>query len=252
MNSKILVATHKQYLFPQNPLYTPIHVGKALTNTDFGYLGDDTKESISSKNRNFCELTALYWAWKNNYFKDVSYVGLVHYRRYFHGDQAFNGSTILSETQVSSFLKDHDVLVPKKRNYYIESVSTHYQNAHFKKDLVETQSIIQELSPEYADAFSSLMQQKSLHLFNMFVMSKENFNAYMSWLFMILFELEKRTDLSHYDPYQARLFGFMSERLFNVWLINNSLKTKEIKVENLEGENLLLKAYNLLKRKFLK
>ena len=252
MNSKILVATHKQYEFPSQKLYAPIHVGKAFTDVDFGYIGDDTQNNISLKNRNFCELTALYWAWKNNYFEDATYVGLVHYRRYFHGDLSFKKNSILSDKQITHFLNDYDAIVPKKRNYYIESVATHYKNAHFQKDILEVEVIIKELSPEYHDAFSTLMRQRKLHLFNMFVISKEHFENYMQWLFMILFELEKRTDLSHYDTYQARLFGFMSERLFNVWIIKNDLKVKEIQVENLEGENLPLKAYNLLKRKFLK
>ena len=250
MNSKILVATHKQYVFPPHELYTPIHVGKALTPVDFGYLGDDTQENISNKNRNFCELTALYWAWKNNFFENAYYIGLVHYRRHFHGDLVFNNSKILSDTQIVAYLKDYDVIVPKKRNYYIESIATHYKNAHYEKDLLETESIIKKFFPEYQDAFSTLVSQKKLHLFNMFIMSKENFDNYMTWLFTILFELEKRTDISPYDSYQARLFGFMAERLFNVWLIKNRLKTKELQVVNLEGENLPFKAYNLLKRKF--
>ena len=64
-------------------------------------------------------------------------------------------------------------------------------------------------------------------------------------------KLEKRVDISSYDDYQKRIFGFLAERLFNVWLLKNNLKVKELKVVNIEGENLLLKGLNMLKRKIV-
>jgi len=252
MNSKILVATHKQYSFPKNNLYSPIHVGKALSSDDFGYLSDDSGLNISEKNRNFCELTALYWAWKNDYFKTYKYCGLSHYRRYFAGDLPFGKFSILSETQIDDLMNSYDILLPKKRKYYIETIENHYANAHNISDLENIKEIIQERCPEYIDSFDNLMQQKELYLFNMFVMRRELFEAYMEWLFDILFEFEKRVDISEYDNYQSRIFGFMSERLFNVWIIKKELNKKELKIVNIEGENLPLKVFGLLKRKFLK
>lgn len=252
MNSKILVATHKQYNFPKNDLYIPIHVGKALSKENFGYLGDERGESISAKNRNFCELTALYWAWKNDYFNQYSYCGLVHYRRYFTGDLTFEKFNILSSDKIHDLISAYDILLPKKRKYYIETIENHYSNAHNRSDLLLIRKIIQEKHPSFTDSFDLLMKKRELYLFNMFVMKKELFEEYMEWLFDILFELEKRVDISDYDNYQSRIFGFISERLFNVWILQKKLKVKELKVVNLEGENLLFKAYGLLKRKFLK
>lgn len=78
-NIKILIAAHKQYWMPNDPVYLPLHVG-AEGKQDLGYTQDNTGDNISAKNPNFCELTGLYWAWKN---LDADYVGLVHYRRYF-------------------------------------------------------------------------------------------------------------------------------------------------------------------------
>lgn len=84
----------------------------------------------------------------------------------------------------------------------------------------------------------------------MFVMKKELFDEYCAWLFDILFELEKRIDISRYDAYQARVFGFLGERLFNVWLEKKKLKIKEIEVVNLEPVDWVKKIIEFVKRKF--
>ena len=83
---KIVVATHKKYEMPKDGMYLPLHVGaegKKDSNgnaLDLGYQKDNTGENISKKNASYCELTGLYWAWKN--LKD-DYIGLEHYRRHF-------------------------------------------------------------------------------------------------------------------------------------------------------------------------
>lgn len=75
---KIIVASHKKYNMPENDMYLPLQVG-SRGKEDLGYARDDVGENISSKNQHFCELTGLYWAWKN---LENDYIGLVHYRRY--------------------------------------------------------------------------------------------------------------------------------------------------------------------------
>ena len=86
MNIKILVAAHKTYWMPEDPVYFPLHVG-AEGKADLGYVKDNSGDNISVKNPNFCELTGLYWAWKN---LEADYVGLVHYRRYFTHKEVCN------------------------------------------------------------------------------------------------------------------------------------------------------------------
>ncbi|PLR67924.1 DUF4422 domain-containing protein [Bacillus sp. UMB0893] len=255
-NIKILVATHKKYQMPKSDMYLPLHVGRE-GKADLGYQGDNTGDNISLKNPSYCELTGIYWAWKN---LTVNNIGLCHYRRYFTIQKktfnAFNRTEMieraLKESDINKVLETSDIILPKKRNYYIESVWSHYQNAHNIKDLEETKKIIEEISPEYLKSFENIMSGSTLYLFNMFVMKKEVFDNYCEWLFDILFELEKRIDISNYDNYQKRVFGFISERLFNVWLDYNEFSVKNLDLLPLEKTNQLAKYVNFLKRKFQK
>ncbi|OQK15844.1 exopolysaccharide biosynthesis protein [Methyloprofundus sedimenti] len=248
--NNILISTHKNYTFPKSAIYTPIQVGKLNSSEYFDATGDDTGTNISSKNNTFCELTALYWAWKNGFFKGCEFCGLVHYRRYFKGSgETLNGKQILSEGDILKYLEEYDVLMPKKRHYYIETVASHYAHAHYQKDMLMTRRIIALQESDYLNTFDALMSKRSLYLFNMFVMSPKHFNAYMDWLFPLLFTVEDNIDIQGYDNHQIRVFGYISERLFNVWILKNNLRVKELAIQNLEGENLLLKAWGLIKRK---
>ena len=88
--------------------------------------------------------------------------------------------------------------------------------------------------PEYKEAFEKILKRKSLYAFNMFIMNKNKFNDYMEWLFNIFNELEKTIDISGYDEYNKRIYGFLSERLFNVWIEKQNLKVKEMLLLNIE------------------
>ncbi len=78
---EIMVAAHKIAPMPVASIYTPLQVGAALSSEHFPeYTWDDTGDNISIKNKQYNELTALYWA-RHNSQADI--VGLVHYRRYF-------------------------------------------------------------------------------------------------------------------------------------------------------------------------
>ena len=82
MNTKIIVATHKEKALLNNEMFSPIQVNAKVSDytIDSTYLSDNTLDNISEKNYTFNELTALYWAWKN--LKKPAIFGLMHYRRY--------------------------------------------------------------------------------------------------------------------------------------------------------------------------
>ena len=251
-NVKIIIATHKKYQMPKSEIYLPVHVG-AEGKAELGFQKDNEGENISTKNPYFCELTGAYWAWKN---LKSDYLGLVHYRRYFRGNFKIevNGKVkkILSEEQVEKLLQTNDIILPKKRNYYIESLYSHYANTMYVEPLDITGEIIKKDYPEYHAEFLRLKKRKSAHMFNMFIMKKELLDKYCEWLFEILFKLESKVDATKYDSFHARFYGRISELLLDVWLNTNKLSYKEIKLESMEKTNWWKKGIKFLKAKFKK
>lgn len=215
----IYIATHKKFDVPNEKDYIPLHVG-AFGKDNLGYLYDNTGDNISYKNKNYCELTGVYWIYKNS--KD-DIKGLVHYRRYFSNKYKMK---LLSQNDYRNILKKYDVILPFE--YKLDcTVLENYEECGFKKDLEITREIIKEKYPDYLDTFNALLDDNKIRLFNMMVAKDYIFNEYSEWLFDILFELEKRIDISDYNDYQQRIYGFISERLLNVYFRKNNLKIYE-------------------------
>ncbi len=246
MKVTVFIAAHKPYRFAEDPMYLPLQVGCAL-HESFGIVGDNTGDNISEKNANYCELTGLYWAWKN---LEADYVGLCHYRRYFAGsDFGDKWDRVLTEKQAEELLQDTDVILPKKRNYYIETNYGQYIHAHHKEDLDTTREIIEEMFPDYLEAFDEHMSERKTHIFNMFIMRKDIMDSYCQWLFALLSELEKRLDISEYSVNDKRVFGFVSERMLDVWLNANGISYKELPVVSMEKQNWIVKGSRFVMRK---
>ena len=217
------------------------------------YTQDNTGNNISLKNPYFCELTGLYWAWKN---LEAENIGLVHYRRYFTNKKKIpkeeneKFKIVLTQNETEELLKKTDIILPKKRKYYIENLYSHYEHTMYIEPLDETRRIIEEKCPEYLSEFDKLHKRTSAHMFNMFIMKKEILDEYCTWLFDILFELEKRTDASKYDSFHARFYGRISELLLDVWVNKNKIKYEEVKVMDMQNVNWLKKGTSFLNAKF--
>ena len=87
------------------------------------------------------------------------------------------------------------------------------------------------MTPEYLDSYDKVIYGKKLCHYNMFIAKKEIIDGYCEWVFPILFELEKEINAKDYDDYRKRVYGFLTERLFNVWFTHNNLKVRETKVK---------------------
>ena len=249
---KVIVATHKKYQMPKDEMYLPVHVG-AEGKDSIDFTPDNTGDNISEKNPYYCELTGLYWAWKN---LDADYIGLVHYRRHFTVSKKIpkeeneKFKIILSERQTRDLIKNTDVILPKKRHYYIENLYSHYEHTMYVEPLEITGEIIKEKYPDYWAEFEKLHTRTSAHMFNMMIMKKEILNEYCEWLFNILFELEKRINIAQYDSFHSRFFGRVSELLLDVWVNTNNIKYKEVKIIDMQNINWIKKGMSFLSAKF--
>lgn len=230
MDTRIYVMTHKQIEPIENDIYIPLHVGRK-GKEDLGYQGDDTGASISEKNDRYCELTGLYWLWKN---VSCDIVGICHYRRFFVKEEQ-----ILEKEYIEGVLKKYSMIIPDSRCSEEGSMERHYAARHDIEDLLLCGEIIKEKYPEYTMAFQVAMKSNLISMGNMWITRKEIFDAYCAWLFDILFEAEKRIDFTKYDAYQGRVMGFLSERLFRVWLLAQEYSIREEYVKMIETKDFL-------------
>ena len=249
MRIKIMVAAHKQCELPKDNVYLPIQVGKSLhPELSLGYQSDNEGENISDKNPNFCELTALYWGWKN---LDTDNIGLVHYRRYLglrHGKDKWDN--ILTGNEAKDLCLNNNIILPQKRRYFIESLWSHYEHTHDITHLEKTRAIIQQYYGDYLPAFEKVMKRTWGHMFNMFIMKKNLADDYCKWLFDILFKLEKQIDFSKLSSFDARLFGRISELLLDVWIEKHNYPYKEVRLIQIGNENWPQKIKFFLAAKF--
>lgn len=244
---KIIVATHKAYAMPAGAMYLPLQVGSAI-NAALPYAHDDAGINISSRNRTYCELTGLYWAWNN---LEADAVGLCHYRRYFAGRAwGCRRARMVTEKQVRRILRTRDVILPRKRRYWIETNFSQYAHAHHREDLDTTRQILAESYPDYLPAYDAYMKKTGGHRFNMLIMKRPILEAYCQWLFDVLFQLEARLDISQYDAANRRVFGYVGERLLDVWIEKNNISYAELPVVNMEPQHWLQKGCRFLARKW--
>lgn len=250
-NIRIIVATHKPYRMPSDSVYLPVHVG-AKNKKSIGFQRDDEGENISDKNPFFCELTGLYWAVNN---LDADYIGLVHYRRHFGTKKRLKTEeekidNVLSGKEIDDLLNNADIILPKKRNYYIENLYDHYRHTMYVEPLDITGQIIAEKHPEYSAEFEKLHTRRSAHMFNMCIMKREILEDYCNWLFDILFELEKRVDASQYLDFHKRFYGRISELLLDVYIRTKNLDCIEAPVVDVQRVNWFKKGSAFLGAKF--
>ena len=258
----IIVAMHKKYRTPHDSIYLPLHVG-AENNINITHnisvYKDNTGDNISSLNFCFCELTGLYWAWKNLL---SDYIGLVHYRRYFTAKYRLFAKNpfenVLTFDEIQPFLGAKNVFVPNPRRYFIESLSSHYRHTMDETHLDKTRIIVAEKYPVYLDSFDKVMRRTWGYMFNMMILERNLLDSYCTWLFDILFALYEQVDTSVLSPFQARFCGRIGELLFNVWLdyqIENGYirpdEIQELPWLSMEKVNWWKKGTSFLSAKFL-
>ncbi len=269
---KILIGYHKPAYLLKDDVLTPIHLGRKLSTEvskdgdvsqedcqwmKENMIGDDTGDNISSENRKYCELTALYWAWKNyDKLGNPDYIGFMQYRRHFIFDDNFDQSEHekfwgcyrfekanqnycqqikLNGKDIVEYLKKHpvDVLTTKEVDFN-QSVAEHFsQTLSFlnRDDLKICVKTTENLFPEYKNVINQYMKSKKHYWYHCFIMKKEIFFEYCQWLFGVLFAVEKQIDYTGYTIAAKRTIAYLGERMWGVFL--NAKKDKLV-IDNLD------------------
>lgn len=221
--AKVLIVSHKDFVKPDIAGYVPVFVGPNKPELE-GYK-DSSGTNIAEKNPYYCELTALYWYWKNA-IESAEYVGFCHYRRYFSKRAWTNShSYFLTVEDIDEIMKEYDIILPLPKKLSCTVAENYYKNGEgFEKDLKTLRNIIAEKYADYIQDYDKVMQSNSNSYFNMFIMNRDLLDRYCTWVFEILGEVEKQTDLRNYTKAQARIYGYLSELLLNVWTMHHKLR----------------------------
>lgn len=223
----VYVAAHKEVERYISDCYQLLHVGAANATADYGYLRDDTKENISSKNPYWCELTGLYWIWKN--VSDEKNIGFCHYRRYPSKNKyALNScAAILRETEMLELLDDCDILLPyQSRKCNLNSRCKTKADLEKSREYLYIRRAMQKYEPSYLQELDECFLADSMCFGNIFITSKKILDQYCEWLFNLLFSIEE--DVISCNDLRPRELGYLSEWLLNVWVKHNKLKVKYI------------------------
>ncbi len=251
MNVKIYAAYHRLAPLLSSPSVVPLHVGRSNAAAPLnGMNGDNSGTHISDRNPTFCELTALYWAWKNDQTSDL--IGLMHYRRLLDLTGQMPGGAVErtperlnipewladAESWIAREAADWDIIVPRLHEMG-RTVEANYAAGHHAEDYDLVREIITRDHPEYLPSFEAVSAAHKVRLGNMMLMTRPVLDRYCTWLFDILFKVEA-TDIARrrYSPHQARYIGFLAERLLTVFVHhemarNPSLRLREVSILNL-------------------
>lgn len=186
-----------------------IQVGAALTKLRIADMVDCLGDNISFKNERYCELTALYWIWKNT-FSQQEYVGLCHYRRRF----------ALGKEDISNLLGSSVDVVVTNPIVNVPDVLAMYNKNHILKDWKVMRDGIGKLCHEYLKSLEYVEKSNYYIPYNMFIMRRNVLDQYCKWLFPILEYCEMACEPKE-DTYQNRFIGFLAERLMTVYLYHH-------------------------------
>ena len=229
-----------------NPLYVPVRCGAVYDKREnVTMLGDDTGDNISEKRNSFCELTVLYWAWKN---VKADYYGLCHYRRYisfakekymtdssaagFITEEYLNKQSInkynLNKEYMISEIEKYDLIITPEEDTRLAWDGPHktvYDMCKNRKRDFDIDGvnklikIIDEFYPKFSTYTKMYFNGHKVRFYNCFIMKAELFDEFCEVLFGVLFKLENILDNRNYNKWKERMPGFMGEDIFGIFCL---------------------------------
>lgn len=232
----LYVATHKKTSLPVCDWIVPI--GLAGYSDELVKLNDSISlggNEISNRNRNYCELTGLYWL-TQNCSDDI--IGLCHYRRYFsfiHYDGVgFNYPSFIQTDQedaalkfvsteaqkqlMSNLLESYKIIVPRPI-IHPETVASAFISAHGEKFW---QLFLSACREEFGNDMRYYDYETRFYFANMFVAKNNIFKNYNETLFRVIDKVYSEIGDLPDEPglrYQHyRYPGYLAERFMGLYL----------------------------------
>lgn len=155
-----------------------IHAGAISDNKEIGMIRDDLDNHISNKNRSYCELTVLYWIWKNT---KHMYTGICHYRRVFS----------LNHQDISNIIQfEPDVILPYP-SIHFPDITVQYGRYLSDQEIQLMKEAIFFLTPEIRPLWNHIWNSRYFLNYNMLIAKRDVLDKYCTWLFSILEMIEK-------------------------------------------------------------
>lgn len=232
---RIYLAYHKESPLISGRNLVPIQVGRALAEQPLHQMmGDDTGAHISALNPVYCELTAHYWAWKND--ADATHLGLMHYRRLLDLGQSaadwraperfclsFDPKTYIAQAEAALSAQSIDVVTPRPLRL-LRSVEAQYARCHDPQDLAVLREKIALLRPDFYNDFEQSLSGNRLIIGNIFIMRRPIFDHYSTLLFALLDAVYQARPPQDRDSYQRRYIGFLAERILSAYIQGDLLR----------------------------
>ena len=278
---KVLVSYHKPSTLIKNDTFVPIHLGRALKDKeskdgqidlyDYNWLldnmiRDNTGDNISLKNREYCELTGIYWAWKNyDKIGNPDYIGFMSYRRFLifneyeydkysqnchekayreifvnNIDEEILNTYGVNYQYINDYIDKYDVILPLKSE--LKLVNTNNAREDYEKNIPGVNvkdydamvDVILRLYPEYKKYIFEQMNTSRRYFYQLFIIKKDLFFDYCNFLFSVLKEMESIVDVSSYSINGKRTLGYLGEALFDCYMRKisdaDNIKYKELGV----------------------
>ena len=235
---KIFLCFHQSYtILP--PLCIPIQCGAEGKTLIKEVLQDNIGEHISGKNQEYCELTAQYYAWKQEL---CDYYGFCHYRRFFCFEEQRKKPYLVfgklkekqkvllgTESMIAELCQQYEIILPYAVDMGV-SVIEQYQSSlfHYGSDLKLFIQILKKKYPELKKAAKIYLSQNKQYFCNMFLMDRIHFQEYCTYLFGILEEFDQRK-IKHGSFQADRTNGYLGERFVGIYLEYAKEKGAKIK-----------------------
>lgn len=238
--ARIHIAYHDRRPVLTGPHLVPVQVGRARAGFALpGALGDDTGDTISDLNPEYCELTAHYWAWKNPVSDGP--VGLMHYRRLFDFADRLNpaghAERYLLDFDAASYGADvaarfaqgrqrarqgsGPLLIVARPSRLSLPLGLHYRVFHQGRDLAALRRVTADRHPDFLPDLDRALRGNRFVMGNMFVMSPPVLDHYSALLFDLLGALRSAGGAREGTGYQRRYLGFLAERIMTAYVLGD-------------------------------